>query len=104
MRKWRRRQFSLNAGSSNEDICEALCKELNNKEINFGNDIQITVSKEEDTTDVKIDYFETLYTPECKFNYDDCIHDPAYRRYYDGEEVGCCDDCEDGCWYDDEDK
>lgn len=104
MRKFTRREFELKKGATNEIICEALCKELNNKDIDFGDSIQITVSKKSDLTNVTIDYFETVYTPECKFEYDDCIHDPAYQKHYYSKDNCNCDGCKDGSWYDDEDK
>ncbi|WP_291566877.1 MULTISPECIES: hypothetical protein [unclassified Clostridium] len=45
------------------------------------------------------DYFRDRgYVPSCPHGYDDCIHDPAKC----GKEEKC--NCDDGCWYDDENK
>ena len=50
------------------------------------------------------DYFyDRGYIPTCRYGYDDCILDPAYLEK-EGYEGGNCDGCEDGNWYDDEDK
>lgn len=61
------------------------------------------------------DYFKA-YNPTCRFGNDDCIHDPAYilcyhRRWYHemwgdtppNEVTDCCQ-CNDGSYYDWEDK
>ena len=61
------------------------------------------------------DYFKA-YNPTCRFGHDDCIHDPAYifcyhKRWYHElwgdippHEVEDCCQCNDGEFYDDEDK
>lgn len=50
------------------------------------------------------DYFRDRgYIPSCKYDYDDCIHDPEYLKYI-GYKGGNCEECIDGDCYDDEDK
>lgn len=50
------------------------------------------------------DYFlDKGYVSTCKYEYYNCINDPAYLEK-DGYEGESCDGCLDGSWYDDEDK
>lgn len=53
----------------------------------------------------KHSYESIGYAWTCKFGYNDCVNDPAYLRYRGYPSmVGCCDICEKGECYDDEDK
>lgn len=59
------------------------------------------------------DFFKDRgYAPTCPHGYDDCILDPAYLIYmkynkiedFDYDISEGCNDCDNGEWYDDEDK
>ena len=105
MKKIKRLKFKLESNIENKYLCEALSKELDKIGLNIGDDIQITISKDEESTEVKVDYYETLYQPACKFGYIDCIHDPEYKKYYYNDtSTTLCEECEYALYYYDDDK
>lgn len=94
--------FKLKLNANNEDFCTALCNRLNNSNVRFENIFQIFTEKNNTCTLVKIDYLKELYSPKCKYGYDDCISDPAYIKYFYNKDKDNCSHCIDGDWYDNE--
>lgn len=50
--------FQVETYKGTEGLCNMICSQLNNEDINFGNNFQITVTKRNIFTDVIIDYME----------------------------------------------
>lgn len=50
--------FQVETYKGTEGLCNMIYSQLNNEDINFGNNFQITVTKRNVFTDVIIDYME----------------------------------------------
>ena len=50
--------FQVETCKRTEGLCDMIYSQLNNKDIDFGNNFQITVTKRNVFTDVIIDYME----------------------------------------------
>lgn len=71
----------------------------------------IKINRSISSTEIVVEYETPYYTSSCKYGYNDCICDPAYlifrgwgSKEVEEELVNGCTNCEDGEWYDDEDK
>lgn len=50
--------FQVETYKGTKGLCDMICSQLNNEDIDFGNNFQITVTKRNVFTDVIIDYME----------------------------------------------
>ena len=64
MRNMKRVEFQIEIHKGLKGLCESIYNQLNDKDIDFGNSYQITVSKKDVFTNVMIDYIEQSKEPD----------------------------------------